>query len=162
VLQIFISVLNFSLVSALTDQDARMRGRFRFDSTQAIVMDVIETHARISVARGCAFALLAIFCVMFGLLGTPVLALKIGGLFCLVVSIILMLRAEFAHLRSHKHTEVWLMLDEGDRPPSAIAQQVICGVLRGVYNEFALYFARGAAWTLGVGFVLDILRLSGA
>jgi hypothetical protein len=122
-------------------------------------MDVIETHARISVARGCAFALLGICCVMFGLLGTPVLALKIGGLFCLIVSIVLMLRAEFAHRRPHKHTEVWLMLDEGDRPPSAIAQQVICGVLRGVYNEFALYFARGAAWALGVAFILDLMRM---
>jgi hypothetical protein len=123
-------------------------------------MDVIETHARVSVARGCAFALLGIVCVMLGLMGTPIFALKIGGFFCLVVSVFLMLRAELAPRRSYKHTEVWLMLDERDRPQAVVAQQVICGVLRGVFNEFGLYFARAAAWALGIAFVLDIVRLS--
>ena len=124
-------------------------------------MEIIETHARISVARGCAFALLAIFCVMLGLMGTPILALKIGGFFCLVVSIVLMLQAEFAPRRSYKHTEVWLMLEERERPQAVVAQRIICGVLRGVFNEFGLYFARAAAWALGTAFVLDFVRLSG-
>lgn len=123
-------------------------------------MEIIEMHARVSVARGCAFALLAIFCVTLGLMSTPILALKIGGFFCLVVSVVLMLRAQFAPRRSYKHTEVWLMLDERERPHPLVAQRIICGVLRSVFNEFGLYFARAAAWALGIAFVLDFMRLS--
>jgi hypothetical protein len=119
-------------------------------------MDVIEANARISVARGCGFVALAIVCLMTGLMGAPVFALKTGGFFCLLLSVILMLRAEFAHRRSYRDTEVWLMLEEGDRPHSSMAQQVIAGVLRDAYNEFALYSARAAAWIFGLCFVLGM------
>ncbi len=119
-------------------------------------MDVIEAYARVSVARGSAFAVLAVLCVMLGLLGTPAFALRIGGFLFLVISLVLMLRAEYAHKRSYKHTEVWLMLDDRDRPPTPIAQQVICSILRNTFNEFSLYFARTAAIALASGLVLEL------
>jgi hypothetical protein len=145
-------------MSALSDQRAAGSPGRSFPHRREGVadMDVIEAYARISVARGCGFVVLAILCVMAGLLAAPAFALKIGGFFCLLLSVILMLRAEFAHRRSYKDTEVWLMLEEGDRPHSSMAQQIIAGVLRDVYNEFAFYSARAAAWIFGLSFVLGI------
>jgi Ca2+/Na+ antiporter len=123
-------------------------------------MDMIEAYARISVARGCGFVVLGVVCVMAALLETPVLALKIGGFFALLIAIFLMVRGQYAHKVSHKNTEVWLMLEDRDRPHSSIAQKVICGILRDVYNEFSLHFARAAAWVFALSIVLDLMGFS--
>jgi hypothetical protein len=120
-------------------------------------MDEIETSARVSVARGSGFAVLAIVCFMVGLSGMPALALKTGGIFCLIAAFALILKAERAPHRLYKRTEVWLMLDERARPPEAVAQQVIGGILRGVYQQFALHFARAAALALGASLLINLL-----
>ena len=120
-------------------------------------MEHIEAFARLSVLRGAGFGLLAIVCFMFGLAGMPALSLKTGGVLCLLASFILILRAELADKRPYKRTEVWLMLDERARPPEAVAQQLIGGILRGVYQEFALHFARAAALALGVSLLINLL-----
>jgi hypothetical protein len=120
-------------------------------------MDVIEAYAKLSVARGCGFALLAIACVMIGLMGTPVFALKIAGVFCAVIAAILMVRADLAPRMNFKDTEVWLMLEVAERPPPAVAQRIISGVLSRTFAEFGLYFARGAIWVLCVAFFLELI-----
>lgn len=120
-------------------------------------MEQIEASAQISVARGSGFGLLAIFCVMIGLSGTPVVALETGGVLNLLACFILIAKAEFAPGKPYKQTEVWLMLDDRSRPPAAVAQQIISTALRSVYRQFALYFAKGAAVCLGVSVFLSLL-----
>jgi len=117
-------------------------------------MDHIETFARLSVIRGAGFGLLAIVCFMVGLAGMPALSFKAGGVLCLLACFILLLKAEFADRRSYKRTELWLMLDRDQRPPAAIAQQVIGSTLRACYREFALHYARGSAAMLAFSLVL--------
>lgn len=120
-------------------------------------MDVIEAYAKISVARGCGFALLAIICVMFGLMGTPVFALKIAGMFCAIIAVILMVRSDLARRIDHKNTELWLMLEVAERPHPAVAQRIISGVLSRTFAEFGLHFARGAIWVLGVALFVELI-----
>jgi hypothetical protein len=118
-------------------------------------MDVIEAYAKLSVACGCGFALLAIGCVMVGLLESPVLALKVGGIFCSFVAIVLMLKFDLAQRMNYKNTEVWLMLKVTERPPADIAQRLISNTLSRIFAEFGLYFARGAASALGAVFIME-------
>jgi hypothetical protein len=120
-------------------------------------MDEIEGFARVSVARGSGFAVLAIVCLMVGLSGMPALALKTGGIFGLIAAFVLLVKAERAPYRLYKRTEVWLMLDERVRPPEAVAQRVIGMTLRAVCQEFALYFAQAAAAALAMSLVLNLL-----
>lgn len=117
-------------------------------------MDVIETSARISVGRACGFGLLAIVCTMAGLAGTPVVALKAGGYLCLLTSVILIVKALAAPRRPYKRTEVWLMLDEGRRPPAEVAQRLIAGALVQAFYAFAIRFAQASAGLLGGAMLL--------
>lgn len=120
-------------------------------------MDFIEASARISVGRACGFGLLAIVCTMAGLSGTPVAALKAGGLLCLLTSAILIVKAQGAPKRPYKRTEVWLMLDELRRPPAEVAQRLITGALVTAFQDFALKFARLAAALLGLSLVWKVI-----
>jgi hypothetical protein len=120
-------------------------------------MEQIESYARASVARGSAFGLLAIVCTMVGLSGTPILALKIGGMLCLMASFILILKAVLATRRPYKRTEVWLMLDPLQRPPATVAQRIIGNALREAFQDFARHFARAAAASLGASLVVGLI-----
>jgi hypothetical protein len=117
-------------------------------------MDHVQLSAQISIARGCGFGLLAIFCTMVGLSGTPALALKTGGLLCLLASFILALKAQQSRTRSYKRTEVWLMLSEEQRPPAPVAQRVIGTALQDGYRRFALYYSIAAASMLTLGLIV--------
>ena len=70
---------------------------------------------------------------------------------------ILLYRAQRALEVDHRSTEVWVMIDKADRPPSASAQRVIGGVLRETYLYFARIVGATAAglWLLSLG--LDLL-----
>lgn len=105
------------------------------------VMKAIENAAFISIGRATGFAGLAIFCAMFGFAFDLAFAARAGGVLCLIVAGILFAYGERAHVRPYKRTETWLLIPVEDRPPSAIAQQVIGQVLRDTY----LWFARQAA-----------------
>ena len=120
-------------------------------------MHEIEGFARVSVARGSGFAVLAIICFVVGLSGMPGMALKSGGIFCLIAAFVLIAKAERAPHRFYKRTEVWLMLDERARPPEAVAQRLIGMALQGVCRQFALYFANAAAVALGLSILFDLL-----
>ena len=102
----------------------------------------IERLAHISVARGCGFAGLAILTFMIGLSGNMVVALQTGGILCLVVCGLLLLKAWLAGQRSYKSTEVWLMLAPQERPGSEIAQHVIGTALCDTCLRFALLASR--------------------
>jgi hypothetical protein len=117
-------------------------------------MEHLQNSVQISTARGCGFGLLAIFCTMVGLSGTPALALKTGGLLCLVACSILIVKAQLSLTRSYKHTEVWLMLTNDQRPPATVAQRVIGGALQDAYRRFAFYFAVAAAAMLTLAFLV--------
>ncbi len=105
------------------------------------MLDQIETKARLSVARGCGFAALAILTFFVGLSGDMPTALKCAGLLSLLTCAVLILKAQLARARPYKHTELWIMLKPSERPQPAIAQQVIGTVLRETFLYFALHSA---------------------
>jgi hypothetical protein len=121
------------------------------------MLAVLEERANVSVARGHGFGLLAIFAVMVGCSSDIVLALKSGGLLCLVMCAALVLKAWRADRRPYKTTELWLMLAPSERPHASIAQQVIANVLREAYLRFARHSAWLAAGLLGGALVLGAL-----
>jgi hypothetical protein len=123
----------------------------------AAAMDKLEHLAELSVARGCGYGGLAILTFMVGLSWDMVLATKVGGLLVLLVSMILVVKAELSPIRPHRRTELWLMLDHGDRPNEAIAQRVIGAVLRGCYLRFALHSAVLAALLLAMSLAFQPL-----
>jgi hypothetical protein len=103
------------------------------------VIQTIEHLAEVSVARGCAFAALAIGTFMVGLSWDMALAAKVGGFLLLSVCVILLGKAHRALSRPVHKTELWLMLDRCDRPTDAHAQRIIGPVLRTCYLRFALH-----------------------
>lgn len=95
---------------------------------------------------------------MIGLMTDPTLSLQTGGILSMLTSLVLILKANWAIQVPYKRTEVWLMLDKGERPMPAVAQQVIGGVLREVYLRFALYAASLALALLCASVVFGLIR----
>ena len=120
-------------------------------------MEQVERYAELSVARGCAFAALAIVTMMVGFMATPVSALKFGGIAGLLVSAVLLLKASRAHVKPYHSTELWLMLNPGERPVRETAQQVIGAALKAAYLQFAWRFAVGASALLGLALLLALI-----
>lgn len=118
----------------------------------------VEALAEVSVARGCGFAALAILTLMVGLSWDLALACMVGGLLVLFVCLVLIAKAQWTHRRPVGKTELWLMLDEFDRPSSAIAQRIVGPVLRACYLRFALHAAGISAGLLALSVTL---RLAG-
>src|SRR6185436_16731770 len=96
-----------------------------------------------TVLRACGFGSLAIFCVMIGLSFEPRVAFQTGGVLTLVMSGILIFKAQEALTKNHRRTEMWLYLPKELRPPEASAQQTTAVIMRETYLTFAL-------WTSGV------------
>lgn len=103
------------------------------------MQETIERLAALSVARACGFAGLGIFTMMIGLAWAPALAMEAGGLLLLLTCAILLLKGMNARTRPYKHTEVWILLPEQQRPAPVVAQHVIGEALREVYLRFALH-----------------------
>jgi hypothetical protein len=122
------------------------------------VLQKIELLAEISVARGCGFAALAILTFMLGLSWDMELASRVGGMLVLLVCIGLLIKARLAHERPVHRTELWMMLERGDRPNRAIAQRVIGPVLQTCYLRFALHSAAVSAGLLAVSVTLQLVR----
>jgi hypothetical protein len=104
-------------------------------------MTLVERLAWTSVARGCAFGGLAIFMTMAGLAFDPAKSLMCGGLGTLLMTMILLLKANRATTFAHRKTEIWCMLEPKDRPAAQIAQTVIARARRHVLLRFALITA---------------------
>ncbi len=120
--------------------------------------DPIRSVAFFSIARGCGFASLAILTAMLGLSYDPVGALRFGGASSLLVAFVLVLMAAKAESVPYKKTEIWLILDDDDRPDAARAQRVITGIRRQVLIEFAQLSAKVAAAMLVLSVILRMIR----
>jgi hypothetical protein len=104
-------------------------------------MEEMRKAAFTSVARGCGFGLLGIFCVMVGFSYDVRLMFQTGGMLTMIAVLVLALKARFALSKNYKHTEMWLMLPDDFRPPEAYAQWAAATVLRDAYFTFAQYTA---------------------
>lgn len=114
----------------------------------------IEDLAHLSVGRGCGFAAIAILTFVVGLSDNMELALRCGGLFSMLVCLVLLLKAWNAHGVPYRSTELWLMIPRGDRPPAGgVAQDMISRCLREAY----IYFAIHAAWMSAAMLALSVL-----
>jgi hypothetical protein len=100
-------------------------------------MDIIRRIAFETVARGCGFASLAIFCIMVGLSFDPKSAFEAGGVLALAMVGVLLLKARGAATKDYRRTEMWLYLPKEHRPPEAYAQLVSASVLQETYLVFA-------------------------
>lgn len=120
-------------------------------------MESVERAAYLSVGRACAFGGLAIFCFVVGLSYDPNLAAKSGGLLCMLMTAILLMRAASAPTRPYKTTETWLMLEGAERPSAHIAQQVIGSALREAYFWYARSTAIVTASLLAFALLLPLL-----
>lgn len=113
-------------------------------------MDRIRYYADISIRRACGFGFLAVITAMIGASSQLVLSFKIGATSLTLMSIILLLKATQAPVRSYKRTEVWILLDHRHDLPEKRAQEVFGAILRERYMWHATVAAGFAAvlWVL--------------
>jgi len=119
------------------------------------MIERIEHLAHVIVARGCGFAALGILTFFIGMSGDLATALKCAGYLSMLACTVLLLKAGLARSQPYRRTELWIMLKPAERPPDAVAQQLIGNTLREVY----LHFARQAA-ILSAMFLLSGLLAS--
>ena len=125
-------------------------------STGCRAMEEIRHIAYETVLRACAFASLAIFCVMIGLSFLPRSAFQAGGFLTIAMTFVLVLKAYEARTKNHRRTELWLYLPKERRPPEASAQRTIATVMRETYLLFARWTALISIvmWTIALLFSL--------
>jgi hypothetical protein len=119
-------------------------------------MEPMRRVAYATVLRACGFGSLAIFCFMVGLSFAPRLAFQTGGTLTLLMTGILALKAIEARWKPYRRTEMWLYLEEEERPPPAVAQQMTSAVLRETYLTFAMWtsLVAVAMWALALVFAM--------
>jgi hypothetical protein len=117
-------------------------------------MEEMRRIAYATVLRACAFASLAIFCVMIALSFLPRSAFQAGGLLSMVMTLVLVLKAHEARTKDHRRTELWLYLPKDKRPPQAFAQQTVSALMREIYLVFARWTAIMSIvmWTIALLF----------
>ncbi|MDP1582269.1 MAG: hypothetical protein Q8M18_02455 [Bradyrhizobium sp.] len=117
-------------------------------------MEEMRRIAYTTVLRACAFASLAIFCIMIGLSFLPRSAFQAGGFLTIVMTLVLVLKAHEARTKNHRHTELWLYLPKESRPPQAVAQKVVSTIMRETYLVFARWTAMISIvmWTIALFF----------
>jgi hypothetical protein len=115
-------------------------------------VDRINYFAYVSVGRACAFALLAIATVTIGLIETPALAARVGGVLSALLAAALALKALQAPRRDYRRTELWILLDRDLAVPEAARQRLVSSVLKELYWRFARWagLAAGGLWSLGL------------
>jgi hypothetical protein len=107
----------------------------------------VQQAAHVSTARGCGFATLGIVMTMLGLAYDPVTALKLGGGAYLLTALILILKAWRAPGQPFRKTEVWMILDETQRPHGEVAQWAVAKARAEAFYHFA-YLSTSAAMLL--------------
>lgn len=117
----------------------------------------IRQSAHASVMRGCGFGMLTIFTGMIGVASSLSLVLRTGGFGMLLMTFILILKAARAHRVPAHSTEIWVMLDEKDRPPKALAGRMIASARRETLLVFAYWSAIMAAVLLAAELVERII-----
>lgn len=116
----------------------------------------IRACARQSIGRGVLFGLLAIAATIAGLIGWPIVAMRIGAISSMLMLAVLALRALRTSVRPYRRTETWLLLGRTHSLPEERAQAVIAGVLAETYWYFANWAAALAAifWIVAFAFAL--------
>jgi hypothetical protein len=119
-------------------------------------MEEMRKLAFESVARACAFGMLAIICVMVGMSFDARAAFQAGGTLTMIMTLILVLKARLALTQNYRRTEMWLYLAKELRPPKAYAQWASSTILRETYLTFALWTSLIgiAMWVLALGFAI--------
>ncbi len=117
-------------------------------------MEDMRRVAYATVLRACGFGSLAIFCFMVGLSFEPRIAFQSGGVLTMIMTGILLLKAQEARTKPYRRTEMWLYLPKEHRPPAASAQQLTSVVLRETYMTFALWtsLVAVAMWAIALFF----------
>jgi hypothetical protein len=117
-------------------------------------MEEMRRIANETVLRACAFASLAIFCVMIGMSFIPRSAFQAGGFLTMAMTLVLVLKAREARTKDHRQTEMWLYLPKESRPPSAIAQKMISTLMQETYLQCARWTAiiSIVMWTIALFF----------
>jgi hypothetical protein len=122
----------------------------------------IEGAARATVVRSCGIAGLVIGCVVNALSDMPFLALKAGGILCLLAVFGLLLQASAAARTCFSRTRLWRQLEGHERPSPEQAQAVIAGARQRALRKGALHFAVAAAALFAVVLAGEVhLRLYG-
>jgi hypothetical protein len=119
-------------------------------------METVRNVAFFCVGRAFMFGWLGIGCVMFSFAFSPVMAFRAGAVLALGMAAILLAKAYGAPSKNPKHTEVWIYLDERNRPRNDQARLVFGRVLSETYGQFArfaLLLACGM-FVISVGFAL--------
>jgi hypothetical protein len=104
-------------------------------------VDRIREMAHVSVGRACMFGVIAITCVVVGLIAWPVLAMRAGAVLSTLTAVILMLKSLQAERRPYRKSETWLLLERRHDLPEEHAQRIISGVLVETFRHFAFHAA---------------------
>lgn len=118
----------------------------------------IERTALLSVGRGCGFAAMAIFTVMVGMSSMMAIAFAAGGILSLICALVLISKSWLLGAGNYRQTELWLMLENDDRPHRAIAPQLIVSVMREAYLRFATYSTACAVGMFVISLLLSATR----
>lgn len=122
-------------------------------------MEQIRQVAIACVGRAVFFGSLAIGCVMVAFAFAPVSAFRSGAVLTLLMAVVLVFKAVAASRQNPKHTEVWLYLDERDRPAEAHAAAVFSTIMRDVYARYAQIALGVACGFFLVSVLLELLGL---
>jgi hypothetical protein len=115
--------------------------------------------ATLSVARGVGFAALAIVCTMVGFSSHLPAFLKAGGIGFLLVAAVLILKAQAAPRKAYRRTELWLLLQDHERPSKLVAQQLITRARQKALYRFAQIATAVSAVLLALSTMTDFLSL---
>ena len=122
-------------------------------------MEEMRRIAYETVLRACAFASLAIFCVMIGLSFNPRAAFQAGGTLTTIMTLILMFKAREARTKHYRKTEMWLYLSKESRPPQALAQKTVSTLMREIYFLFARWTALISVVMWSIAFFFSVIGL---
>lgn len=123
-------------------------------------MEQIRQIAVECVGRAVMFGWLAICCVMVGFSFAPVSAFRSGAVLALLMALILLWQAMRAPSRNPRHSEVWLYLEEKNRPVEAHARLVFATVMREVYGHYAQITLMVAVGFFAASVLLQIVGLT--
>ncbi len=100
-------------------------------------MDAINRAAFLSVGMVSGYGFLGIFCIVVSFMYAPSLAALVGGVLCLGWAAALFVLGGLARTKPYDKTHLWLMLEDDVRPPAAVAQRLVSGLLVKSYRWFA-------------------------
>jgi hypothetical protein len=117
--------------------------------------DKIERLTAISIGRGVGFGALTVICFMVGFASSWASFLRAGGLGALLICMVLAFKCLNSRPDLFRRTEVWIMLDKHERPPSEVAAAMISAARRSIM----LRWAERAAWAAAIMLSLALFMM---